>query len=251
MKDDLLFELKNIEKSFFQFKESKTYIKEINFSLKKGEIVSILGPSGCGKTTILKIVGGILSPSKGSLNYSRSDLRISYVPQQPSLMPNRTVYDNVALVLEIIKQVDSSKIKNILQKIGMSEYESMYPHQLSGGMQQKVSLARALVLKPDILLMDEPFSSIDEIARWKFNFDLIELIDTERLSVLFVTHNIEEAVLLSDRILIMSQIKPTSIEKEIRINFKGPRNQDLFNSNEYFQQVISVRSILENQTSPC
>ena len=243
--NELLLELKNIGKVYKNDKKENHCIEDINFCLRKGEIVSLLGPSGCGKSTIIKLIGGIINPDRGKINFYNKDFRIGYIPQSPSLMPNRTVYENVSLVLEVYKEVDKTRINNTLEKVGMSSFRSLFPHQLSGGMQQKVSLARALVLEPDILLMDEPFSSIDEITRWKFNFDLINLLKKNHLSVLFVTHNIEEAVLLSDRILVMSNLKPSSIIKEIPIKFINLRDHHLFHSEEYLHQVLLVRKVLE------
>lgn len=238
---ETILELKNVGK----FYKDTFCIKNISFLMKEKEIISLLGPSGCGKTTILKLIGSIINYEEGKIIFYKNNFRIGYVPQHTSLLPNRTVYGNISLALEINKNIDNKKILSVLEKTGMTEYKDLFPHQLSGGMKQKVALARALVIEPTILLMDEPFSSIDEITRWNYNFDLIDLLQKENISVLFVTHNIEESVLLSDRIFLISATKPTNIFKKININFKNQRNRDLFLSKEYLQTVSQIRKIME------
>ncbi|MDX9970695.1 MAG: ABC transporter ATP-binding protein [Candidatus Gracilibacteria bacterium] len=242
---DKILELKNVGKIY----NDTFYIRNVSFLIKAKEIISLLGPSGCGKTTILKLIGGITNYEEGEVKFYNNNFKMGYVPQHTSLLPNRTVFGNISLVLEINKnsnkKTHNEKIFSILEKVGMTKYKDFLPHQLSGGMKQKVALARALVLNPKILLMDEPFSAIDEITRWNYNFDLIDLLHKENISVLFVTHNIEEAVLLSDQIFLISTKKPTHIYKKIKIIFKNQRNRELLLSKEYLKKLSQIRKTIE------
>lgn len=207
---------------------SKTYeggvqaLKNIDLSVPKGEMTTVLGPSGCGKTTLLKIIAGLLQPTEGdvlvrSVPVSGPGPERAFVFQDFALMPWATAIRNVAFGLEL-KKVPKKKRMDIagkyIEKIGLSGFEECYPHELSGGMRQRVGLARALTVDAEVLLMDEPFSAVDEQTRRQFQEDLLYLLATEKKTVIFVTHSIEEAVYMSDRIVLLSP-RPGRISKII------------------------------------
>lgn len=202
-----ILEALNIEKSFGSLK----VLDSISFSIERGEIVSIVGESGCGKTTFIKILSELISPSNGSIKKSYD--RIGYIPQNLGLLPWRNVEENIRFPLELLgeKNIDVSPIINMLSLEQFSKYKI---HQLSGGMQQRVAIGRAIVTKPDILFLDEPFRSLDEITRYKLNNELKTLWWELKSTVVFVTHSIREAVCLSDRIIILSD-RPAEIKGEV------------------------------------
>lgn len=227
-------------------------VEDLNFEIHKGEIVTILGPSGCGKTTILHIVAGLITPTTGNIFFQNTNIANAHknglfglIPQSSSLLPNRTVTANINLSLEIKGQNDKDSLKKIINLVGLSGFENLYPYQLSGGMKQRVSLARALIFKPKILLADEPFAFIDEIMREKLNHDLVDLHHSLEQTVLYVTHNVEEAVFISDRILIM-QADPGRIIGQVSIKLPKQRDQSLRLDPAFFQYTTQVRKILKN-----
>jgi len=251
-KNKPLIVLREVTKNYSRGKNNFVGVKNINFEIFKGEIVTILGSSSCGKTTILRLVAGLIKPTSGKIFFQDTDISYAHksgffglVPQSPALLSNRTVEKNINLSLEIKKENNKILIKKIIDMVGLSGYENFYPYQLSGGMKQRVSLARALVFKPQILLMDEPFASVDEIMREKLNVDLVNLHNSLEQTILFVTHNIEEAVFISDRILIM-QANPGHIIENLDITLPSKRDQDLRVNADFFEQVTRVRNILKN-----
>jgi NitT/TauT family transport system ATP-binding protein len=214
----------------FKF-NNKTILHNINFALKEQEIVALIGKSGSGKSTILKIIAGLIEQSKGDVKYTNSlqGDKISMVFQNFALLPWLTVEENISVVLEA-KHIPSREVKNItsniIELIGLSGYEMAYPRELSGGMKQRVGIARALVVKPEIMLMDEPFSALDVLTANTLKSDLIDLWLDNKIplkSILIVTHNIEEAVMLADRIFILSS-NPGTIISEIEVGVKRPRS---------------------------
>jgi len=222
--------LKNISKNF----KDLTVLKEVNFEIENREIISIIGPSGCGKTTLLKIINGLITPTNGkieingidSLNLKENKI-IGNIFQNPVLLPWRTVYENVALPLEILNKENKDKIKNkvlkIVEVVGLKEYIDFYPNQLSGGMMQRVAIARALVFNPKILLMDEPFSALDEITREKMNELILDIWKKKLVeNIILVTHSIEDAIYLSDRIFIL---KNNKIKDKIKIEVKDKHSK--------------------------
>lgn len=216
----------DLSKSFGGFQA----LGPVNIHIEEGEFVSILGPSGCGKSTLMLVVAGLLQPTKGHVEINGSVLKrpitdVGIVFQDHLLLEFRTAFENVLLQHEI-RGLDRNQIRKRAQelfgKLGLSGAESRYPRQLSGGMQQRVSIARALVHEPSVLLMDEPFGALDAISRTQIRHDLEALWMETRKSVLFITHSIEEAIGLSDRILVMSN-SPGRIVEEIRIDLPRPR----------------------------
>ncbi len=192
-------------------------VRTIDLVVHDRQFVTIIGPNGCGKSTLLKIAAGVIHNYDGSL-HSRG--RISYLPQQLSLLPWKSVLQNLMLPLAIHNQPKAdTAARKLLKDFGLGDYAQSYPHQLSGGMQQKLALLRAVINKPDILLLDEPFSALDAITRTKSQFWLSELLATSKATVLMVTHDIREAILLSDKIIVMSG-QPGQIAAEIKVPSK-------------------------------
>ena len=212
----------------------------VSFEVGAGEFLCIVGPSGCGKTTLLRILGGLLAPTKGHVRLDGQVLtaprrEISLVFQEATLMPWRTVLDNVALPLEVQglgKGEARRRSHELLELVGLSGFERAYPLQLSGGMQQRVAMARALVHDPAILLLDEPFGSLDALTRERLNLELLRVWGVKGQTAVMVTHSIQEAVFLADRVLAMSP-RPGRIEAAIPIHLPRPRSMDMISSEEF------------------
>ncbi|WP_213422661.1 ABC transporter ATP-binding protein [Bhargavaea massiliensis] len=209
----------------------------LSFHVEDGEFVSILGPSGSGKSTLFQLIGGLIEPDEGEIRLGEQPIRgrrgmISYMPQRPSLLPWRTVLDNVRLGAEIAGVPDPSAARTMLDKAGLGGYADAYPHQLSGGMQQRAAFIRSLLSPQDFICLDEPFSALDEFTRAEMQQWLLSLWEENPRSILFVTHNIEEAIYLSDRILILTD-KPARLLAEYTVSFNRPRTPDLILSEEF------------------
>jgi NitT/TauT family transport system ATP-binding protein len=209
-------------------------IDSINLTVNEGQFVSIVGPSGCGKSTLLNIIAGIETCEEGAVTVSprtdraRSEPRVAYVFQSPRLLNWLTVADNIRFVLEaqnIPRERWQELITKNLEMVGLGGQERNYPLNLSGGMQQRVAIARALAIEPDILLMDEPFSHLDAITARKLRFDLMEILARAKPTILFVTHDLAEAVFLSDHIYMMST-RPARIFKQVPVEFPRPRRPE-------------------------
>lgn len=210
---------------------AKKVINQLTFSVEKGEFVSILGPSGSGKSTLFHLIGGILTPDSGTIQLEGHDItnergHISYMPQHPSLFPWRTVLQNVVLGQELLGKKEIGKAKEMLARAGLADYEHAFPHELSGGMKQRVAFVRALMSPQPIICLDEPFSALDELTRLEMQKWLLSICGQLRPTVIFVTHSIEEALFLSDRILVLSK-KPAQIIAEFAIPFARPRKETL------------------------
>jgi ABC-type nitrate/sulfonate/bicarbonate transport system ATPase subunit len=196
---EVLLEFNSVCVSF----NKRQIIDNLNFSLKKGEVIALLGPSGCGKTTILNITSGLLKETDGSVTVHTQDF--GYVFQEPRLIPWRTVIDNVLFVMkEKGKVMKRAKALSIIEKVGLGDCADYYPAQLSGGMKQRVSIARALAADAKMILMDEPFSALDTELKRELQDDFIKLIDQEQTGVIYVTHDPIEALKLADKILVLS-----------------------------------------------
>ena len=206
-----------------------------DLDVRDGDFVALLGPSGCGKSTALRIIAGLSAPTSGTVRVAGGGRSIGFVFQEPTLMPWASVRDNVALPLKLAHQpradIDAHAAA-ALARVGLSEFASAYPRELSGGMRMRVSLARALVTDPDILLMDEPFAALDEITRFRLNNDLLALWRDLRKTVIFVTHSVFESVYLARRVVVMTQ-RPGRISAEFRIDTAEPRGEDFRTSAEY------------------
>lgn len=219
MKTNLL-EIKNLSK-IYHSKDKELYaLKNINFEVKENEFISIVGPSGCGKSTILSIISNMIPKTEGKINFSIEKPKIGYMLQSDSLFPWRTVLDNVCLGLEIKKDLNKKTKKEVitlLKKYGLGDFIYSYPNSLSGGLKQRVALIRTLALKPDILLLDEPFSALDYQTRLTLSDDLKNIITNEKKTTIMVTHDIGEAISMSDKVIILSK-RPGTIKKVISIN---------------------------------
>ncbi len=224
----------------------------LDLTVRTGEFVSLLGPSGCGKSTALRIIAGLNEPTTGSVQVAgpgvqnRSRHTIGFVFQEPTLMPWATVRANVQLPLDLAhtsRNESVARVNQALAQVGLTEFAEVYPRELSGGMKMRVSLARALVTDPDILLMDEPFAALDEITRFKLNNDLMTLWRKLRKTVVFVTHSVFESVYLSQRVLIMTS-RPGRIVRDIRIDAMEPRSEEFRTSPEYAAHCREVSASL-------
>ena len=213
-----LLKLNNVKKSFFSDEGETEVISNLSFSVFENEVVSLIGPSGCGKSTILNLIAKLEEQNEGEI---LTNCEIGYMFQKDNLLPWLNVYKNVLLGLEIKKRLTKENekyVSSLLKKYGLSKFASYYPEELSGGMRQRVSLIRTLSLKPKLLLLDEPFSALDSQTRLFVQEDVKSIILQEKISSLLVTHDISEAIALSERILILSQ-RPLNIKKEIKLDY--------------------------------
>ncbi|HXT08393.1 MAG TPA: ABC transporter ATP-binding protein [Roseiarcus sp.] len=210
------------------FANGTTALAGVAMEVRRGEFLSLLGPSGCGKSTVLRLLAGLTSASSGRINWSQSDPELGFVFQEPTLMPWATVFANVWLPLRLKGRARAQAkpaVMEALAKVGLAAFANAYPRELSGGMKMRVSIARALVTRPAILLMDEPFAALDEITRNKLNDDLVALKCELDATVVFVTHSVYESVYLSDRIVIMAP-RPGRVVAEVAIPQPLPREED-------------------------
>lgn len=209
------------------FPDGTEAVREVSFTVRKGEFVTIVGPSGCGKSTLLKIASGLLEPTSGSVQVDRD--RLGYVFQDATLLPWRTVQGNVELFGELhdVPKGERARIAaDAIALVGLVGFEQHYPKSLSGGMKMRASLARALTLKPPVFLFDEPFGAVDEITREHLNEETQQLFQREGFAGLFITHSISEAVFMSTRVLVMSA-RPGRIVAEFEVPFEYPRPPEL------------------------
>lgn len=244
-----LLTLENVHKTYAN---GTIALQDVNLTIKTGEFLSLLGPSGCGKSTVLRLIAGLGKINQGNINWHQiyADRSLAFVFQEPALMPWSTVLENIRLPLKLaqIKDRESlSRCAEVINLVGLNGFENVYPRQLSGGMKMRVSIARALIIKPNLMLMDEPFGALDDITRTKLNEDLLQLWQEMKCTIIFVTHNISEAVFLSQRVIVMKN-RPGTIIAEIPIHAPYPR-QDNFRtsglSNKYSQEITnSLRTAL-------
>jgi NitT/TauT family transport system ATP-binding protein len=229
-----LLTLAGIRKSFASGVEA---LGGVDLTIGSGEFVALLGASGCGKSTLLRLVAGLAEPSAGSVRWrgDRGPGCIGFVFQEPTLMPWASVFDNVYLPLRLARQSRAAAtplIAEILAQVGLAEFTDAYPRELSGGMRMRVSIARALVTRPDILLLDEPFAALDELTRFKLNEDLLEVWHRRRLTVMFVTHSVFESVFLAQRVVVMTA-RPGRIAVEVPIDLPDRRDSRLRTTPEF------------------
>ena len=216
-------------------------LSKLDFEVRAGEFLSLLGPSGCGKSTALRIIAGLTAPSHGAVEWpdqaqiADTATRIGFVFQEPTLMPWASVFKNVALPLVLKGATTNSitaRVTAALDRVGLGKFAHVFPRELSGGMRMRVSIARALVTEPRLLLMDEPFAALDEITRFRLNNDLLQVWQATGTTVIFVTHSVFESVYLSSRILVMTA-RPGRISAELAIDAPYPRDQNFRTSTEY------------------
>jgi NitT/TauT family transport system ATP-binding protein len=243
-------EIKGVSKTFAG---GTTALREIDLEIHPGELVSLIGPSGCGKSTLLRIVGDLIAPSEGRVvvngktaHQARLDRDYGIVFQDAVLYDWRTVAKNIALPLEMggwDRRRRAERVAEMLRLVELEGFEGHYPWQLSGGMQQRVSIARALSFSPALLLMDEPFGALDEMTRERLNAELLRIWEETRSTIVFVTHSIAEAVFLSTRVVVMSA-RPGRISETIEIDLPQPRTAATREEPRFFELVTAVREAL-------
>ncbi|MBI1726779.1 MAG: ABC transporter ATP-binding protein [Candidatus Rokubacteria bacterium] len=233
---------------------SRTYpsgtlaLDRLSLSVEPGEFLTLLGPSGCGKTTLLRLIAGLAEPSDGRIEWSPDGgaRRLGFVFQEPTLMPWARVEDNIRLplMLAAVSPAESAaRVGEAIAHVGLEGFERAYPRELSGGMKMRVSIARALVTRPQILLMDEPFAALDEITRFKLENDLSSLAHRPRLTVLFVTHSVFESVYLGSRVVVLSP-RPGRVAAEFRVDSPAPRGEAFRTSSAYLEACRQVSALL-------
>ena len=246
--------LRNVTKEFGQ--GGVTALESIDLELKPGEFVSLIGPSGCGKSTLLRIVGDLIQPSEGEVvvngkpaHQARLDRDYGIVFQDAVLYDWRTVGKNIALPLEMLgwdRARRAARVREMVELVDLGGFEDHHPWQLSGGMQQRVSIARALSFDPALLLMDEPFGALDEMTRERLNLELLRIWERSGGTILFVTHSISEAVFLSTRVVVMSR-RPGRITGIVDIDLPQPRTVATREEPRYFELVTEVRELLRGR----
>ncbi|PLS14615.1 ABC transporter ATP-binding protein [Bacillus sp. M6-12] len=228
-------QITNLSKQF----SGNVVLRDFELTIEEGEFVSILGPSGTGKSTIFHLIGGILAPDDGSIQLRGKKINgkrgfISYMPQTPSLLPWKNILQNVLLGQELQGKKDPERALEMLKKAGLERYEKAYPHELSGGMKQRAAFIRALLSPQSLICLDEPFSALDELTRIEMQKWLLSIWEEYRCTVMFITHNIEEALFLSDRIVVLSN-RPAKVKADFTVPFSRSRNESLLLEDEFLK----------------
>lgn len=234
----LALQFENVDFHYKNDVEQIPILNNVNFSVSDGEFVSIVGASGSGKTTIFRLIVGLEEPNSGSIYLNEKQVKnrlgkVGYMPQQDLLMPWRTIRQNAALPLELQKEkpLDKNTVNNLLEEFGLKGYEDKYPHELSGGMRQRVSFLRATLSGSNVLLLDEPFSALDAMTKLFMQEWLLEQWEKQQSTILFITHDISEALFLSDRIFIITDT-PFSTLEEVKVPLERPRQQNHLDNKE-------------------
>lgn len=248
----------NVSKSYGQGSSRLSVLEDLDLTIEPHSFVTLLGPSGCGKSTLLRILGGIDSPTLGAVTVGNAPVieavkarKFGLVPQKPALLPWKTAFDNVRVLRDIAvgrkgTKETSQLAERALGMVGLSKAGSKLPHQLSGGMAQRVSIARALALDPEILLMDEPFGALDAITRDEMNIRLTEIWAETKKTVIFVTHSIPEAVFMSDTIHLMGT-NPGRIVETVHVDLPRPRTLEIFDDPDFQEYSSHLRDMLEGK----
>jgi NitT/TauT family transport system ATP-binding protein len=245
---DTFIDIKDVRKTYSDGRSSVEAIANVSLQVRRGEFVSLLGPSGCGKSTLLMITGGLIAPSSGEVFIDRNPVKdaqtdLGIVFQNPVLLDWRTSLDNVMIQVEarrLSRDVYLPRAKHLLTSVGLGDFQDKYPFELSGGMRQRVSICRALVHRPRLLLLDEPFGALDALTRDQMNFDLQRMWLQDPVTVLLVTHSIPEAVFLSDRIFVMSP-RPASVDTIIEVDLPRPRRLKTQEASEFVRYVRDIK----------
>ncbi|MFT4264348.1 MAG: ABC transporter ATP-binding protein [Nocardioides sp.] len=221
-----------------------TALQDVDLSVRTGEMVAIVGPSGCGKSTLLRLAAGLERPSRGSVAVGTRS--VGFIFQEPTLLPWASVRRNVALLGELARlprEVARGRVEDAILAVGLEDFADQLPRSLSGGMRMRVSLARALALEPQVMLLDEPFGALDEMTREEMQLQLLDLYERRRFTALFVTHSVSEAVLLADRVVVMSA-RPGRIRAVVDVDLPRPRGPELRFEASYVDQVKHISELL-------
>ncbi|WP_211175657.1 ABC transporter ATP-binding protein [Paenibacillus sp. SZ31] len=239
----------DVHASFRERRSRLSVLDGLSLTVEQGEFVAIVGPSGCGKSTLFHIVGGLLKPQEGQVLMNGHDVtgqrgKISYMPQQPALFPWRTIEDNVLLAGEVAINAPPraealAEARKWLSSVGLAGFEQAYPHMLSGGMQQRAAFLRALLSPQELMLLDEPFSALDALTRSDMQRWLLDIWEQNRRSVLFITHNIEEALLLADRVYVLSN-RPATVLHEVHVPFDRPRREEITEESAFLERKRQI-----------
>jgi len=249
---DAIVSLEGVDK---RFASGLLALSGTSLQVAPGEFVTLIGPSGCGKSTVLRLAAGLDVPSAGRIDapaLTNEAAQTAFVFQEPTLMPWASVFDNVWLPLRLAgasRAAARARVEAVLAAVGLGEFAAAFPNELSGGMKMRVSIARALVTRPHLLLMDEPFAALDEFTRQKLNSDLLDAWNAQSLAVMFVTHSIYEAVFLSQRVLVMSG-RPGRVVAEVAIDATYPRLPSFRTSPDYLQACAALTRALEASHAP-
>ena len=252
-----LIAVSDVSRTFMSGGTTVTALDHVVFEVQAGNFVSIVGPSGCGKSTLLKIVSGLLPPSSGTVTVNGEPVRaplenVGMVFQAPVLLKWRSVTANILLPVEFARldiPSHTERTRALIKVVGLDGFDEMYPHQLSGGMQQRVSLCRALVTDPQLLLMDEPFGALDAMTRDELDMELLRIWEERKKTVLFVTHSIQEAVFLSDVVFVMSA-RPGRLLEQITINLPRPRSMEMMTDQKFGGYALKIRALLAARGAP-
>lgn len=250
--NETIVHLQNVNKIY---PNGKTAVQNVSLDIEQGDFVSFVGPSGCGKSTIFKMISGLIEHTDGELTIlgksprqaQKQSTDVSFVFQDATLLPWRNVMDNILLPLEfqqIPKKRKEEMAEKVLELVGLKDFRKALPRELSGGMKMRVSIARALVAKPKLLLMDEPFGALDEITRQNLQAELLKIWEKEKMTVLFITHNVFEAVYLSTKIAVMTP-SPGKIENTVEVDLPFPRNAELRTSHHFSDIAAKVSHYLQ------
>jgi len=240
---ETVLKVQNLEVTYSDASGVVHALHDISFSLAINEFVSLIGPSGSGKSTLLRVLAGLVPPTKGHFQFNHDHTRVGLVFQNANLMPWRRVIDNITLPLELEDLPQETIRKPLINLVGLKGFEQTYPRDLSGGMAQRVSLARSLMQDPDVLLLDEPFGSLDALTRENMGDELLHIWGARRKTVLMVTHSISEAIYLSDRVLVLSP-RPGKIKCELSVHLPRPRTPEMRYSSEFSNLAQRMRENL-------
>jgi NitT/TauT family transport system ATP-binding protein len=254
---DGFIRVENVRKIYQSGRDAVEAVSSVSFHVSEGEFIAILGPSGCGKSTLLMMCGGLEPVTSGRISIAHTAVTgprasVGVMFQDSTLLPWKTVIENIVFPVKIQRRPMAhyrARAEELIEMVGLSGFAYKKPHQLSGGMRQRVAMCRALVTDPDILLMDEPFSALDAITRDEMNDALLDIWDRYRKTGLFVTHSIREAVYLADRVLVMTR-RPATVVADIRIPFGRPRHNSIGGSPEFNAICDELRSLIEHKRAP-
>ncbi|MGD9942898.1 MAG: ABC transporter ATP-binding protein [Burkholderiaceae bacterium] len=245
--DQALLEYRQVGKAFVSDHVRTQALRGIDFAVRRGEFVSVVGPSGCGKSTLLNLAAGLMRPSSGQVRYGGEPVRginqrVGYITQRDNLLPWATVYDNIVLGLKIrgVPRAEQRELADrFVRMVGLKDFVRHYPSELSGGMRKRVSLARTLIYSPEMVLMDEPFSALDAHVKLVMQAELLRIWEADRKTILFITHDLTEAITLSDRVVILSA-RPATVKLVVDINLPRPRDAFALQASPEFQALFAT-----------